>query len=251
MRIKDYNLEVSRSRILKQSKIIIKGRNSVITTSSRPEDVWNGGSLYTGFPDNAETLEIKSSSDNDAVGESGAWTAVIENLLDEDGVLMPDIIVSLDGQNWVSLGPIEYWRTAQARVLTAGSSGHNEGELTVRQTTTTANIMAVMPAEGNETAIAAYTVPFGCEAHINVIGMQISKGNGTLCGATCTIRAREHGSVFQSKLYPTIGSGAPFDYDGEYLDFPALTDIVQRVDDVSDSASIVTGHFTGKLISVL
>ncbi len=247
--VADPDLMVSLGLVPTQETLMVKGMNNVITQNSTPEDIWNGGDVYTGFPTTAETLEVRSSSDDDAAAGTGARTLTVCCLLTQTGARSPDVTVNLDGQNWVSLGPIEYWRTAHAHVDTAGSAGHNVGEITIRHTTTTTNIFAVMPAMGNETAIAVYTVPLGYEAHINKVNIQLSRASGAAGSADCTFRAREVGGVFQSKLYPTAQTGGPYTYSGGYMVFPALSDIVVRVDSVSDNFSVLTSDYSGKLVA--
>lgn len=140
------------------------GRNPAIATGAF-EAIWNGGGLYTGHPTGAaEAMEIFSSStaDNGATA-TGALTVTIQHLLDGDKNQMPDVTVTLNGQTPVSLGVQTYSRASRLKVITAGSTGANEGLLTLRHTSTTANIFAVMPIGYNKTMIVAYTVPAGIQ----------------------------------------------------------------------------------------
>jgi len=226
------------------------GRNSDIDTGSAPEDIWNGEGEYTGFPTgSAETLEIRSDDTSDTSGGTGARTVTITGLLDGSYNEMPDVTVTLNGTSWVSLGAQTYLRCSRAVVVTAGSSGHNEGELTIRHTTTTANIFAVMPALQNQTAIAAYTVPLGKTLYIKRVNFQMARANGSAGSATMSFRARAEGEVFQTKLSPEITSSSNYTFENNgFLQFAAKTDVKCRCDDVSDNNTIVTGEFSGFLI---
>lgn len=224
------------------------GKNINIATSSTPEDVWNGGGDYTGFPTGAaETMEIFSSSDDDTDGGSGARTVRIYNLLDENGAQLPDVEVTLNGQTPVSLGATLYYRGGtRIKVLTAGVDGRNVGTLTLRHTTTTANIFAVMPIGMNQTAIAAYTVPLGKTLYCKV-NMQMSRDNGLAGSASVSFRNREHGTVFNTSVGPEISDSKS--YEGkDFKKFVERTDIKVRVDSVSDNNTIVSADFYGELV---
>ncbi len=158
------NLEISKGRVKGHSHVHKYGRNPAIATGAF-EAIWNGGGLYTGHPTGAaETMEIFSGStaDNGATA-TGALTVTIQHLLDGDKNEMPDVTVTLNGQTPVSLGAQTYSRSTRLKVVTTGSGGSNAGALTLRHTSTTANIFAVMPIGYNKTMIVAYTVPAGIQ----------------------------------------------------------------------------------------
>ncbi|MCP3679416.1 MAG: hypothetical protein GY782_03760, partial [Gammaproteobacteria bacterium] len=182
------------------------GKNPDIDIASGPEDIWNGANDYTGFPTgSAETMEIFSSDADDTSAGTGARTVKIYNLLDSSGDESADVEVSLNGTTAVSLGAIEYYRGGtHIEVLTAGSSGANEGTLTLRHTTTTANIFAVMPIGNNATAICAYTVPGGKSLYLNYMACQMARASGANGSAIMTFRARPDGGVFNTVINPTI-----------------------------------------------
>ncbi len=226
------------------------GKNSVVTTSSTPEAIWNGGDEYTGHPTTgAETMEIFSSSDNDTASGTGARTVRISKLLDEDGNQMPDIEVSLNGETPVSLGVLEYWRGGvRIKVLTAGSLGKNEGTITLRHTTTTTNIFAVMPIGRNQTSILADTVPKGMTLRIKV-GFQLSRTSGAPGSADVTLRARPYGGVFNTPVSAEVTTSQNWEsLNGMYYEFEELTDLVGVVESVSDNASQLTGQWVGYYI---
>ncbi len=226
------------------------GKNPDIDTGTAPEDIWNGANDYTGFPTGAaETMEIFSSDANDTSAGTGARTVRIFNLLDDTGAELSNVDVSLNGTTPVSLGAQEYYRGgSRMKVLTTGSGGTNVGTLTLRHTTTTANIFAVMPTLNNQTAICAYTVPLGKTLYINRLNAQMGRASGAAGSATMTFRAREHGAVFNSVANPTITNGLTYNYNAGYFVFPARTDLKMRCEDVSDNNTIITAEFGGYLI---
>ncbi len=225
------------------------GKNPDIDTAA-PEDVWNGGLTYTGHPTGAaETMEIFSSSVNDVAAGSGALTVEISHLLDGTGAESPAITVTLNGTTPVSLGALTYYRCTKVKVLTAGATGSNEGTLTLRHTSTTANIFCVMPIGANETTIFAYTVPLGKTLVISAGSVQMARASGAAGSATISFRARPNGGVYNTIVSPEISHGSGFTVNGKnYMVFTARTDIKLRVDDVSDNDTIVTGNIRGLLI---
>ncbi len=250
IRTTEPSLEREREKIPGEETFEAHGKNPDIDTATFPEDVWNGGSDYTGFPTGAaETMEIFSSSANDTGAGTGARTITIYNLMDDTGASMPDVTVTLNGTTPVSLGVQTYYRGGTVmKIRTAGSTGANQGAITLRHTTTTANIFAVMPTLANETAIAARTIPLGKTYRVGDTSFQMARANGSPGSATTSFRYRPHGEVFRSKLSPEISHANSFvRRECCYDTYEARTDIKMRVDEVSDNNTIVTADFGGVL----
>jgi hypothetical protein len=246
-----FELEVVKGNVEGHTIVDNYGRNPDVDTGSAPEDIWNGGSSFTGFPTgSAETMEIRSNNTDDTSAGTGARTVTIYNLLDSTGAEMPDITVTLSGTTWVSLGAQTYYRGGtRIDVKTAGTDGENQGTLTLRHTTTTSNIFAKMPPYMNQTAVGAYTVPLGKTLYVNRVNFCMSRANGSPGSANITLRARKHGEVFQAKLAPEITHAHDYNFaDNSYLIFEARTDIKGRIESVSDNNTIVTADIGGVLV---
>ena len=241
--------EIAAGNVLGFSSFDKFGLNGDVDTGA-PEDIWGGGGIYTGFPTgSAETMEILSSDVDDTSAGTGAQTAIIQNLIDSTGAASPDITVSLNGTTPVSLGAITYLRASRVKVITAGASAGNEGTLTVRHTTTTANIFAVMPVGLNQTAIAAYTVPLGKTLYINNVTMQLTRISGAAGSATMSIRARKPGEVFQTIVHPGISQAQSYTLNTDVLHiFTAGTDIKITCEDSTDLNTTISGDFSGFLV---
>lgn len=248
----DFKLEVAKGNISGHAIFEKFGKNPDIDTGSIPEDIWNGGGLYTGQPTGAaETMEIFSSSANDTAAGTGARTVRIFNLLDGTGAAVSDVDVTLNGTTPVSLGAGTYYRGgSRIKVLTTGSGGSNAGTITLRHTTTTSNIFAVMPVGLNQTSIAAYTVPLGKTLYIDRIEFQLGRANGSAGQAEMSFRNRPHGADtgYNSAVAPSITNSSSYRLMDTQLTFPARTDIICRCDDVSDNNSIITAEFSGILV---
>ncbi len=247
---RDYGLEVAKGNVGGVATFEKYGKNLDLDTGSVPEDIWGGGSLFTGHPTgSAETLEIFSSDANDADGGTGARTVRIYNLLDSTGAASADVDVTLNGTTAVSLGATTYYRGgSRMKVLTAGSGGANAGGLTLRHTTTTANIFAVMPLGLNQTAICAYTVPLNKILYINRIQMQLSRRSGAAGSASMSARVRPYGGVYNALVNPEITTGSTYNHKGTYWALEERTDLLVRADDVSDNNSIISAEFGGYLV---
>ena len=249
----DVDLERALGNIAGQQVFEKYGRNPDVDTGTLPESVWNGGGVYTGFPTGAaETMELLSSDAADAAAGTGARTVTVSNLLDEDGAVAPDITVTLNGTSAVSLGAVTYTRASRLTVVTAGSGGSNAGTLTLRHTTTTTNIFAVMPAGRNRTAIACYTVPTGYVLAVNRVVFRMVISGGSNASAECVFACRDFvtDGAFQSVLSPDITVSMPYEYNNGYILFPARTDIRCDAIAASTNNSRVTAEFSGVLVAV-
>ncbi len=201
------------------------------------EDVWWGGGDYTGFPTGpAETFEIFSDSANDTAAGTGARTLTFYSL--DENYVEQDITVTLNGVTPVVTTETGI-RGARARIMTAGSSGTNEGTITIRHSTTTANVFVTMPpSAGTQTLIAATTVPASKTAVITTIGggLGVSQTSGNADVAIWT-RA-ENGLWHQERYYPFGPGGNPT--RPVWLTVAEKTDFKCRAIEVSNNNTKVT-----------
>ncbi len=100
----DYTLEVARGEITGQSVYAKYGGNSDIDTGTTPEDLWNGGSVYTGFnATSGEAIDIVSSDNKDrgtlvdsGTATGGSSTTMVDSGGDfiNDGVAVGDCLIN-------------------------------------------------------------------------------------------------------------------------------------------------------------
>lgn len=171
------------------------GRNPDI--DSGPEDVWENGDDYTGQPDSftPETVDVFSSSADDAAAGTGARTIRIYGLKSSTSTEYETEDITLNGVTAVT-STNTWWRV------------NNAGTITVRSTTTTANVFSVMAAGYNQSQIAAYTVPAGHSILLKRFRIGITRANGSAGSCTATLRARESGGVYRSVKAFDIQTGA-------------------------------------------
>jgi len=247
---KDFDLEVARGNISGLTKFSKFGRGTNYDTADATAlDVWSTKALYTGFPTGAaEAMEVVSSNGNDTSAGTGAQTVEISNLIDSTGAASANVTVTLNGTTPVTLGATTYTRASRIRVLTAGSTGGNEGIISLNHAITTANVFAAMPIGFNQTQLAAYTVPLGSTLYINRIDISMTRASGAAGSANVTVRSRPDGGAFNAIRNVEISDSHGYDFiDDGYLTFEAQTDIVVRVEDVSDNDTIVTAELDGYL----
>jgi len=248
----DYKFRVARGEVPGAIIFTKYGKNIDIDTGTVPQDVWNGVGIYTGFPlGSSEILEIFSSDAADTSAGTGARTVKIYNLIDSTGAEADPITVTLAGTTPVDVhtSSLYYRGGSRMRVLTAGSSGFNEGELTLRHKTTTANIFAVMPSVNNQTAIAAYTVPLGKTLYIDSVNARIGRASGAAGSAVMRLLARPYGGVFNAVINPEVTTEGPYHNDATWFTFSERTDIKWNCADVSDSNTIISAEFNGLLVN--
>lgn len=154
------------------------GRNPSIDTNSVPEDVWNGGGVYTGFPTTgAEEFEVLSTSASD----TGVLTFTY--LASPTSREYQVATVTLNGTTPVATGVTGY-RMHTARYESGSSTGFNVGEITLRHRVTTANIFCKMPIGRSQTNVSGFTVPFGSTGYIKRLFCRVTGATtGTVDGA--------------------------------------------------------------------
>lgn len=220
------------------------GRNPDVDTATVPEDVWHGGGVYTGFPSERELVEVVSSSAADALAGTGCQTVKIVGL--DSNFDQQNEIVTLNGTTAVDSTKI-YSRLNRAYCITAGSGTVNAGVITIRHTTTTANVFATIQVGIGQTEVACYTVPrgytgvmlrghydmFDTVANRATVAFSVKFANGT------TRIVREH----------SVSTEAPHDLHpiGGFI-FPAKTDGCGRVMAVDNNNGSVNFSFDMVLV---
>ena len=149
-------------------------------------------------------MQVSSSDVDDDDGDTGARSVEIEGL-DGDYNEISEI-VTMNGQSQVATANT-YLRVHRMKVLTAGSSGQNEGIIYIGTGSPTngkpSTVYGLIEANENQTLMAMYTVPAGHRAYVlqGRFTSNISKA------VTVKICAREEGSVFQVKIYRSFING--------------------------------------------
>jgi len=222
--------------LLSDVQIINKfGRNSDVDTGTVPEDVWNGGSTYAGFPTGApEEFQVFSSSASDV----GVLTFTY--LASDTSTAYSTGTVTLNGTTPVNTGVTGY-RMHAANYSSGSATTFNVGTITLRHRTTTANVFCVMPVGRSQTNICVYTVPAGSTAYIRrlfcrMIGSATGQVDGSVWVRTL------NGSPRLRRPF-TAGTSAPFEeYPYGGLVIQAGADITVRISSASaNNLDIIAG----------
>lgn len=236
LEVSDFLFGVARGQFPSFSINTKFGQNTDIDIISAPEDVWGNGNEYTGQPlhsDAAETVEVFSSNVNDTSAGTGARTVEFFGL--DENFEEQNETITLNGTTPVT-SVNTYKRVFTAKVLTGGSGGGNIGTITIRHTSTTANVFVVIPVNLNRSTIAAFTVPAGKTCYIVRLKNQIGRNNGSAGSVTYTLRARPEGGVFQALRSETITTNFPDSYDIKgAIVLQEKTDVKVRVETCSDN----------------
>jgi len=215
------------------------GATNILSASDTNEAVWNGGGDYTGFPSESETLSVFS----DDAGDTNKSVTIIG--LDADFKYLKETVV-LNGTTPVTTTGV-FSRAPRAYI----SSGLlNLGDVTIRHSSTIANVMAKMPATFGQTQICAFTVPAETQCIIKNVGIRLGRSSGADGSSLVSLRARILGETgFRAKKVGIVTTSAAWDYNYEGgIVFPGKTDIKVIIETISDNASFFTAELEYKIV---
>jgi hypothetical protein len=154
------------------------GRNPDIDTGSVPEDIWNGGGVYTGFPTGSpEEFQVFSSD----AGDTGVL--MFSYLASNTSTSYQTATVTLQGTTPVNTGVTGY-RVHTAQYVSGSSTAFNTGTITIRHRTTTANVFCQMPIGRSQSNVSGYTIPSGYTGYIRRLFCRIvGSASGSVDGS--------------------------------------------------------------------
>jgi len=212
------------------------GRNSDIDTGSVPEDLWNGGGVYTGFPTGEPEEFVAFSS---SASDTGVLT--FSYLPDFSATEWLSASVTLNGTTTVNTG-ITGVRMHTARYNNGSATSFNVGEITVRHITTTANVFSVMPIGRSQTNICAYTIPAGSTGYVRRLFARVIGSNTGQVDGALWVRLQGESPRLRRPFSATTGSSfEERPYGG--LAIPAGADVSIRVSNTSANNLDVIGGF--------
>jgi len=238
----DFELSLAEGKIANHSIIHKFGRNSDIDTGTVPEDIWEGGGLYTGFPiGDVETVDVYSTSTSDTSAGVGAKTVLIKGL--DSNFNYIEEVVTLNGTTHVT-SVNQYSRCNVGIVKSAGTSLGNVGLITCEHTSISANVFFAIPVGLNRTHVSAYTIPAGYTGYIKKLYFTLQTGGNNDQDCNVDLMIRPFNQVFQSRRPLGLSSGYEINdtiYGGIKVD--EKSDIVLRVFNVSLNNTAITGGF--------
>ena len=169
----DFYLAVAKGDFTGYSNVSKFGYNPTVG-SGNYESIWEGSNAYP-WMSTDDQLEVLSSDTDDTSAGTGARTVELQGLDSSWNVLTET--VTMNGTSAVTTTG-SFLRIFRAKVVTAGSSGRNEGTITIRdQDTSTTRALITNPATyGNgQTLMAVYTIPAGKTGYIININVSSQK----------------------------------------------------------------------------
>ena len=170
-----WELNVSRGKVRGAFHIIKFGEN--LDVDGQMETVWDGGGLYT-YLTSAGVLTVTSNDGDDSASGTGARTVTVEGL-DADYNQVSETLTVGGGA-----GSVEFYRVFRAFVASSGSTGTNEGTITIAQgATTLAQISTVGTPTSTglgQTFMSIYTVPAGYTGFIYQFDVSTAKSDGNI-----------------------------------------------------------------------
>jgi hypothetical protein len=169
----EFYLDVATGNIAGVSNVSKFGYNPAVG-SINYESVWEGSNAYP-WMSTDDQLEVLSSDTDDTSAGTGARTVELQGL-DSSWNLLTET-VTMNGTTAVTTTG-SFLRIFRARVVTAGTSLRNEGDITIRDqdTSTTRALITNGATSGmGQTLMAVYTVPAGKTAYIMNIDFSSAK----------------------------------------------------------------------------
>lgn len=238
----DWTINISAGDVSGTSYIEKFGMNTDV--DSNKETIWDGGDIYT-YISTAETVAITSTSGADSATGTGARTVEIQGL-DANHNLVYETLTVGGGA-----GTQEFLRVFRAKVVTAGTSGINEGTISITSSDTSTELAQIgvdgsgsNAAGRGQTFMALYTVPAGKTAYLTQWTVGCGKQN---TDAVATFLARPEGGAWNAKDIITVSATT---YAKDYkipLQFTEKTDIEVRAYSTTNN-SLVSSTFNLILI---
>jgi len=245
-RIYDHtDLAISRGHSQGYRTLYKFGYNPDVDTQE--ETVWGNSGDYV-WLDNAVTMFVSSTSANDTGTGTGARTILIQGL-DEDYNEIEETI-TLSGQTQVAT-QLSYLRIYRSFVTLAGSNEGTSGVIYIGSSGATGGVpnttVYASISIGNQTQIAAYTVPAGYTLYVDEINFTAAVSQAQKL-VHCKFNSRDYESnVFRTRFVQVIQSNQLIQSFKYPQGFAEKTDLECRVStDTSNTA--IGASFQGVLI---
>lgn len=203
--------------------------------------VWDVPDTLYPWPTSAQTTTIVSSSANDTSSGTGARTVEVQGL--NSSYVFISETITLNGTSSVTLSN-QYLRVFRAKVLTAGSTGWNEGDIDIQHGST---VIARITIQINQTLMALYTMPANTTGYLYEWHSEVGPKVGSDADKVgrSYLQIRQLNSVFQTKDYRYHDSnGAQIDQKYQCpLVIAEKSDIVINVLTPRNNCSFSSGFF--------
>lgn len=188
-----YLYDIAKGNVDDHSALHKFGRNGDVGSTAEP--VWTVSTTPYSYLSAAEVLKVVSddTDDDGSPAGNGAQTVVVVGL--DGNYDEVSATVTLDGTTSVATTGTSFLRVFRAYVATAGSTGANEGTISIKNNAESVTLAEIAPGM-NQTEMAMWTVPADNTLYIIKIWASESSQKDTLV----TLWVRPFGGVFQNKL---------------------------------------------------
>ena len=207
------------------------------------ETIWDAGGIYT-YISTAETVAVTSSNTGaDNATGTGARTVEVQGLNSAYAVVTETLTVG------GSTGTQAFLRVFRAKVITAGSSGVNEGTISITSSSTTTKLAEIgvdgsgaSAAGRGQTFMAMYTIPAGKTGYLTQWTVGAGKQNTDAVAFILSRDASITDSAFNSKDIITVSATTFAKGYTIPLQFTEKTDIEVRAYSTTNN-SLVSSTF--------
>lgn len=236
----DFNLLVAQSLYQDTQNTIKDGLNADIDTGSVPEDIWQAGGTYTGFPTGAvEAGEI-------VVAGADTGTVYYSYLASSTSTDYVFGSKAIAGAGTYALGH-NIWRCNFAYFVAASATAFNVGLISIRNTVTTANVFCTIEIGYSQSYCSAYTVPYNSAVYIDRIQGSVRGSTSASLDGFFWYRTVNESPRLRFPFVLQFGS-LYFD-DVDYLiRIPSQTDIIPRIN--ACSANNIEASISYRLLKV-
>lgn len=241
----EFYLDISKGNIDGHKMINKFGKNSDVSTTEF-DALWSGGGEYSGFyATSAETVTVVSTDANDTLLGVGMRRIKLFGL-DADGYEQTEEL-DMNGTTPVT-STLLYLRLDRARGLEVGDGTYsaNNGDITIAQSVTTANVFAIIPIGYNTTMITAYTIPKGKTGYLYGRTVSIASKNASV--ADVRVKARVSGGVFTVLGEATVNSVGTGYISRNFVIPPELPELTDIVMEAQSSSSVALSGFLDILL---
>jgi len=206
-----FELQVARGQIRGHSIVHIFGYNPDVDSAAE-ETIWTAGGLYQHL-DTPSIMTVSSSSASDTSAGVGARSIYIVGINSTGGEVSETVV--LNGQTPVNTIHT-YTEIQSSLVVSAGTSEHNVGNISIGTGTVTsgvpANIFGHILATENKSLIGHYTIPLGYTGYL--ISGNMSVGSTTASkNITGRLKIRENGLIYTGAIVSFTSGIVPFNFD--------------------------------------
>lgn len=234
-----FEIEVGKGAVTGASWILKDGINFDIDTGSVPEDIWDGGGLYTGFPTGTAQQFVAVSTN---AGDTGTLTFYY--LESTTSTEYKSKTITLNGTTPVLTGVSGIRCNYGFYQHPSSLTSFNLGEISLYHQVTTTNIFFRMPIGYSQSYCSAVTIPLGSIGYVFSATSSIRGANTTPQYADAITWSRRFGGSPLLRNAYTLTNNTPYIELLEYaFAIPGQTDFIPRVLAVSTNNSVIQASY--------